>query len=171
MVPEVSCENSTQLLSMRIAGKFAPHLKYIFILSLRLGYLFTTDSNLQRIFNDYRHSIDSLTFSLETCVVPSEMSAYPKQDQLILTSILNNKCSVGISTDVPVQLVDIHERNKKKLAKLQANLIELQERISSEKYRRKTKSHRKERDLHQVSSFVNKHTIRIVPLSSFHCTE
>lgn len=124
------------------------------ILKSLLGHLFTTDSNLLRILNECRHSIDLLTFSLETCIVPTEMSAYSKPENLILTSIVNKKCSVGISTDIPLQLIDVHERNKKKLAKFQANLTEWKERISSEKYRKKAKPHRKENDLAQVISFI-----------------
>lgn len=127
---------------------------YVFFFVQFLGYLFTTDSDLLRILNECHHSIDMLTFSLETCIIPSEISAYPEREKLILTSIVNDKCSVGISTDVPVQLIDIQERNKKKLATLQENLMELKERISSEKYRKKTKPHRKERDLAQVCIFV-----------------
>lgn len=78
------------------------------------------------------------------------MSTFPEREKLILTSIVNNKCSVGISTDIPVQLIDIQERNKKKRAKLQNNLMEWQKRISNEKYRKKTKPHKKEADLVQV---------------------
>lgn len=95
-----------------------------------------------------------LTFSLETCIVPSDISEYPEREKIILTSIVNNKCSVGISTDIPVRLIDIQERNKKKLAKLQDNLMELNERILTEKYRKKTKPHRKERDLAQVCTYL-----------------
>lgn len=119
-----------------------------------LGYLFTTDSNLLRIFNECHHPIDQLTFSLDTCVIPSEMSVYAEREKLILTSIINQNCSVGISTDVPVQLIDIQERNRKKLAKLQEHLTQLNERMSSEKYRKKTKPHRKKIDLDQVCVLV-----------------
>lgn len=87
---------------------------------------------------------------METCIIPSEISVYSEREKLILTSIINNKCSVGITTDIPVQLIDIQERNKKKLATLHEDLMELKERISSEKYRKKAKPHRKEKDLAQV---------------------
>lgn len=123
-------------------------MRFIFSLSHSLGYLFTTDTNLLRILGECRHSIDQLTFSLETCIIPTEMSAYQEREKLILTSIVNRDCSVGISTDVPVQLIDIQERNRKKLAKLQQNLMELNERIA--KNRKKARPHRKERDLAQV---------------------
>lgn len=87
---------------------------------------------------------------METHIVPSEISVYPEREKLILTSIVNDKCTVGISTDLAVQLIDIQERNRKKVAKLQENLIKLQERMSNEKYRKKTKPHRIEKDLAEV---------------------
>lgn len=118
-----------------------------------LGYLFTTDTNLLRILSKCHHTIDQLTFSLETCIIPSEISTYAEREKLILTSIVNKNCSVGISTDVPVQLIDIQERNKKKLAKLQENLTQLNERMLTEKYRKKTKPHRREKDLAQVCDY------------------
>lgn len=130
--------------------KFINDVNFFFSISRYLGYLFTTDSNLLRILSENRHSIDQLTFSLETCIIPSELSAYAEREKLILTSIVNRNCSVGITTDVPVQLIDIQERNRKKLAKLQENLMELNDRITNEKYRKKTKPHRKEKDLAQV---------------------
>lgn len=120
------------------------------------GYLFTTDSNLLRILNECHHPIDQLTFSLETCVIPSEMSVFADREKFILTSIINQNCSVGISTDVPVQLVDIQERNRKKLAKLQENLAQLNERMSTEKYRKKTKPHRRKTDFDQVCATICK---------------
>lgn len=82
------------------------------------------------------------------------MSVYAEREKLILTSIVNQNCSVGISTDIPVQLIDIQERNRKKLAKLQENLTQLNERMSSEKYRKKTKAHRREKDLAQVCVII-----------------
>lgn len=115
-----------------------------------LGYVFSTDSNVLRILNEFQRPINSLTFSLETTIVPMEMEAFGERDTFILSSIVNERCSVAISTDVPVQLINIQERNKKKLSKLKDRLSEIQARISEKKYIERAKVHTKERDLAQV---------------------
>lgn len=78
------------------------------------------------------------------------MDKFNERQKLILSSTVNERCSVGISTDMPVQLTNIQERNKKKLAKLEVQLKEMLDKISTEKYRRKAKPHTKQKDLIQV---------------------
>lgn len=85
------------------------------------------------------------------------MDAFSESEKLILTSIVNERCSVAISTEVNVQLIDIQERNKKKLAKLQENLKIFIDKTTTEKYVKKVKSHTKERNLSQV---------RILPINN-----
>lgn len=79
------------------------------------------------------------------------MDAFDEREKLILSSTVNDRCSVAISTDVKVQLINIHERNRKKLAKLQESLQLMLDKISREKYKQKAKSYHKSRDLLQVS--------------------
>lgn len=81
---------------------------------------------------------------------------FDEQNKLILSSIVNERCTVAISTDSEVQLVDIQERNKKKLAKLHENLHLLMEKTTAEKYIKKTKPRIKERDSSQVRQFNQK---------------
>lgn len=78
------------------------------------------------------------------------MEEFEKRELLILDSIVNERCSVAISTEVKVQLIDIHERKKKKLVKLQEKLKLLIEKTSTEKYKKKTKQHWKEKDISEV---------------------
>lgn len=114
------------------------------------GYLFATDGTVLEILRKFQQPINSLTFSVETIVLPGQMAEFMEKEKFILSSIIDKCCSFGISTDVPVETVDIQERNKKKIAKLQARLDELNNKISTEKYMKKAKSHVKERDLCQV---------------------
>lgn len=115
------------------------------------GYLFSTDSNMLEILRKFQNPINSLTFSLETIIQPMAMDAFDDCDKLILSSIVNDRCSVAISTDIKVQLIDIQERNRKKLAKLEENLNYITTKMSSEKYKKKAKSYHKAKDLKQVS--------------------
>lgn len=78
------------------------------------------------------------------------MDAFSERKNLILSSIVNERCSVAISTDVPVQLIDVQDRNKKKLEKLRGHLTEMLDKISTDKYQKKAKPHIKQRDLAQV---------------------
>lgn len=103
-----------------------------------------------RILNEFKRSINSLTFALETNIQPLQIDAFEQREKLVLSSIVNERCAVAISTDVEVQLIDIQERNKKKLSKLQDTLETLMNKISTEKYKKKTKPHIKQRDLNQV---------------------
>lgn len=121
------------------------------------GYLFSTDSKMLEILQKFQQPINTLTFSLETNILPMKMDTFSEREKFILTSIVNERCSVAISTDVNVQLIDIQERNKKKLAKLQENLKILIDKTSTEKYVKKAKSHIKERNLSQV---------RILPINN-----
>lgn len=104
-----------------------------------------------KILQQFERPINVLTFSVETSFLPMEMDVFSESQKLILTSILNERCSIGISTDVKVQLIDIQERNMKKLTKLEDNLKFMINKISKEKYCKKAKAHTKERDLLKVS--------------------
>lgn len=88
------------------------------------------------------------------------MEQFNERDKLILSSTVNERCSVAISTDIPVQLIDIQDRNKKKLAKLQIMLKEMLDKISTEKYRQKAKPHTKQKDLIQVRKCRHSKNIR-----------
>lgn len=79
---------------------------------------------------------------------------YNERNKLILSSIVNERCTIAISTDIEVQLIDIQERNKKKLAKLQEKLRGLIDKTTAEKYKKKAKPHTKERDLSQVRTIL-----------------
>lgn len=81
------------------------------------------------------------------------MDNFDERYKLILSSIVNEHCTIAISTDVEVQLIDIQERNRKKLAKLQESLKFLIDKTTTEKYKKKAKSYTKERDLSQVRLF------------------
>lgn len=94
--------------------------------------------------------MNSLTFSEETNILAMKLDDYDGRNKLILSSIVNERCTVAISTDIEVQLIDIQERNKKKLTKLQLNLKGLIDKTTTEKYKKKAKPHTKERDLSQV---------------------
>lgn len=83
-----------------------------------------------------------------------KMNEFTEPERLILTSILNERCSVAISTDKKVQLIDLDERNKKKLTKLKENLKSMIDYTTSEKYVKKTKPPKKERDLTKVRSYI-----------------
>lgn len=99
--------------------------------------------------------MNSLTFSLETNIVPMKMDEFNEREKLILTSILNERCSIAISTDAKVQLINLEERNKGKLAKLKENLKFMIDKTTTEKYVKKTKPHMRQRDLAQVrNSFL-----------------
>lgn len=117
------------------------------------GYLFSTDSNTIEILNKFREPINSLTFSIETNIVPMKMEHFNERCKIILSSIVNERCTIAISTDVEVQLIDIQERNRKKLVKLQENLKLWIDKTTTEKYKKKAKSFTKERDLSQVRLF------------------
>lgn len=103
-----------------------------------------------RILNEYQQPINSLTFSLETNILPMSMDDFNDRNKLILSSIVNECCSAAISTDVPVELIDIQDRNKKKLSKLQGQRDEILAKISTAKYQKKAKPHTKQRDSAQV---------------------
>lgn len=103
------------------------------------------------ILKKFQRPINSLTFALETIIQPTSMDAFDDREKLILSSIVNDRCSVAISTDVKVQLIDIQERNRKKLAKLQESLNLLIDKTTREKYIKKAKSYQKAKDLQQVS--------------------
>lgn len=117
------------------------------------GYLFSTDSTMLSILNTFQRPINSLTFSLETNILPIKMDTFDERELLILSSIVNERCTVAISTDVKVTLVDIQERNRKKLAKLQEKLQEIIEKTSTSAYIRKAKPPTKHRDISQVRIF------------------
>ncbi|XP_031639875.1 valine--tRNA ligase [Contarinia nasturtii] len=110
------------------------------------SYIFSTDAEMLKILKQFQRPINSLTFSVETSILPMEMDAFGEKEKLLLTSILNERCSIAISTDVKIQLVDIQERNKKKLAKLQENLKFMIDKISRDKYCKKATSRTKEKD-------------------------
>lgn len=103
-----------------------------------------------RILNEFERSINSLTFSLATSIQPLRIDEFEEREKLILSSIVNERCVVAISTDVQVQLIDIQERNKKKLAKLQDTLQTLMDRIATDKYQKKVKPQTKQNNLNQV---------------------
>lgn len=81
------------------------------------------------------------------------MENFNERCKIILSSIVNERCTIAISTDVEVQLIDIQERNRKKLVKLQENLKLWIDKTTTEKYKKKAKSFTKERDLSQVRLF------------------
>lgn len=114
------------------------------------GYLFSTDTKTLEILQKFQQPINSLTFSLETNIVPMKMDEFTEREKLILTSILNDRCSVAIATDAKVQLINLEERNKGKLAKLKENLKFMIDKTTAEKYVKKAKPHIKQRDLSQV---------------------
>lgn len=82
-----------------------------------------------------------------------KMDDFEYREKLILSSIVNERCSIGISTNVEVQLIDIQERNKKKLFKLKESLEILIKKTSTEKYHKRAKSDKKEKDLSHVRSY------------------
>ncbi|XP_055315839.1 valine--tRNA ligase-like isoform X2 [Sitodiplosis mosellana] len=114
------------------------------------SYLFSTDSKTLEILQKFQRPINSLTFSMETNILPTKMDAFLEREKLILTSILNERCTVAISTEVKVKLIDIQERNKKKLNKLQESLKFIIAKTTTDKYVKKAKPHIKERDLSQI---------------------
>lgn len=95
-----------------------------------------------------------MTFSEETNILAMKFDDYDERSKLILSSIVNERCTVAISTDIEVQLIDIQERNKKKLAKLQENLKGLIDKTTTEKYKKKAKPHTKDRDLSRVRNLL-----------------
>lgn len=130
------------------------YVNFFFFWFLSSGYLFSTDTKTLEILQKYKRTINALTFSLETIILPIKMDTFSEREKLILSSIVNEHSTVAISTDIKVQLIDIQERNRKKLAKLQENLKFMNDKISTEKYVKKAKPHTKQRDLLQVCIYL-----------------
>lgn len=107
----------------------------------------------------FKDVINTLTFSVETSVHEIPINEFEHQEKIILNSMVNKSCTFGISTDVDVQIIDVHERNRKKLHRLELELKQLNDKMSSERYKRKTKPFRVANDLSKVcelnDNFVN----------------
>lgn len=100
--------------------------------------------------NKFQDVMNTLTFSAGTTIHPTSIDQFEHHDKLILQSIVNESCTFGISTDIDVQLIDVHERSKRKLRRLEKELQEMNDKISTEKYKKKSKPHQIANDLSKV---------------------
>lgn len=78
---------------------------------------------------------------------------YDHSRKLVVNSVINPLCTFGVSTDVEVQLVDVQQRNNKKLQQLQVDLNNFNDKLATEKYQQNTSHRTKTKDLAKVFVF------------------
>lgn len=103
--------------------------------------------------NQFKNVINTLTFSCDTIILPISIQQYDNSHKLLVSSIINPLCTFGVSTDVEVQLVDVQQRNRKKLQQLQVDLKNIDDKLATEKYQQNTSQRTKTKDLTKVFWF------------------